>query len=134
MSTLRHLPSMLIVFGGLTVGSALIWWGLTFWPTVSNDYLSMTEAGRCLVLDSSLCRLATSLCGARHAAFILTYSPIILWSGAATTFLGLTVNEAGGASFRSRPPRSDLVGQRVQLPVDGGSHLRQGPIVEDAGD
>ena len=134
MSTLRPLSLALLALGGLSVGSALIWWGLTFWPTVGNQYLSMTEAGRCLVFDSSLCRLPTSLCGARHAAFILTYSPIILWSGAATTFLGLTVNEAGGASFRSRPPRSDLVGQRVQLPVDGSTHLRQGPVVEDTGD
>lgn len=134
MSTLRHLPSLLIVLGGLTVGSALIWWGLTFWPTVSNDYLSMTEAGRCLVFDSSLCRLATSLCSARHAVLIAVYSPTVLWAGTATTFLGLTATEGGSATFRSGPPRSDLIGERVQLPIDGGSHLRQGPIVEDTGD
>ena len=41
---------------------------------------------------------------------------------------------AGAATLRPRPPRSDLVGKRVQLPIDGSTHLRQGPIVEDAGD
>ena len=134
MNTLRHLPSTLIALGGLTVGSALIWWGLTFWPTVSNDYLSMTEAARCLVLDSSLCRLATSLCGARHAALVVAYSPVVLWAGAATAFCGLTVIEAGGRTGRLTPHSSDLVGQRVQLPIDGSPHLRQGPVVEDTGD
>ncbi len=134
MSTLRPLSLALLALGGLSVGSALIWWGLTFWPPVGNQYLSMTEAGRCLVFDSSLCRLATSLCGARHAALVIAYSPIVLWAGAAATFCGLTVFEGGGAKGRSGPPRSDLVGQRVELPIDGRPHLRQGPIVEDTGD
>lgn len=71
------------------MAAALAWWGLTFWPTVSNDYLSITDAGRCLVADSSLCRLATTLCGARHVAPAAGYSPVILWCGAAAAFCGL---------------------------------------------
>ncbi len=131
MNNLRHLPAILLGFGGLIVASALTWWALTFWPTVGNHYLSIAEAGRCLVFDSSLCRLATTLCGARHVALIIAYSPIVLWAGAATTFCGLTVIEAGGPTRRSRSLRSDLVGQRVQLPLDGSPHFRQGSIVED---
>ena len=71
------------------MGAALAWWGLTFWPPVSNDYLSVAEAGRCLVADSSLCRLATSLCGTRHAAPVAAYSPLVLWCGAAVAFCRL---------------------------------------------
>lgn len=89
MTALRHLPAVLLGLGGATVAAALLWWGLTFWPTVSNDYLSVAEAGRCLVADSSLCRLATSLCGARHAVLVAAYSPAALWSGAAAAFGGL---------------------------------------------
>ena len=73
----------------MAVGAAIAWWGLTFWPTVSNDYLSVTEAGRCLVADSSLCRLATSLCGTRHNALVAAYSPLALWCAATVAFCGL---------------------------------------------
>lgn len=73
----------LLALGSATVCAALAWWGVTFWPTVSSDYLSFTEAGRCLVADSSLCRLATSLCGTRHAALVAAYSPLALWIGTA---------------------------------------------------
>ncbi len=89
MRAARHIPGFLLAAGGTTVVAALAWWSLTFWPTVSNDYLSVTEAGRCLVVDSSLCRLATSLCGARHALLVAAYSPVVLWSGAAAAFCGL---------------------------------------------
>ena len=78
MSNLRHLSLPLLALGGMSVASALLWYGLTFWPPVGNQYLSLTEAGRCLVFDSSLCRLATTLCSARHAALVTTYSPILL--------------------------------------------------------
>ncbi len=90
MNAARHLPAVLLALGGAATGSALVWWGLTYWPSVSNDYLSVAEAGRCLVADSSLCRLATSLCGTRHAVLVAaTYSPLVLWSGAAAAFGGL---------------------------------------------
>ena len=89
MSVARQLPTVLLALGGITVAAALVWWSLTFWPTVSNDYLSVTEAGRCLVADSSLCRLATSLCGTRHAVLVAAYSPVALWCGAAAAFCGL---------------------------------------------
>ena len=89
MSALRRVPDVLLAAGATTVLAALAWWGLTFWPTVSNDYLSVTEAGRCLLADSSLCRLATTLCGARHAALVLAYSPLPFWFGVAAAFCGL---------------------------------------------
>ena len=89
MSAARHLPTILLAAGGTTVAAALAWWGLTFWPPISNDYLSVTEAGRCLMADSSLCRLATSLCGTRHVVLVAAYSPLLLWCGAAAAFCGL---------------------------------------------
>lgn len=101
MSAARHLPAVLLAAGAATVAAALAWWGLTFWPPVSNDYLSVTEAGRCLVADSSLCRLATSLCGTRHATLVAAYSPLALWCGAAAAFCGL-----GSAAPRKARPGS----------------------------
>lgn len=89
MSGARHLSAVLLAAGGATVAAAVAWWGFTFWSPVSNDYLSVTEAGRCLVADSSLCRLTTSLCGTRHAALTAAYSPVALWCGAAAAFCGL---------------------------------------------
>ena len=89
MSAARHLPALLFAAGGGTVLASLGWWGLTFWPTVSNDYLSLAEASRCLVADTSICRLATSFCGARHVLLVATYSPLPLWVGLAAAFGGL---------------------------------------------
>ncbi len=89
MTAPRHLPAALFALGAVTIAAALVWWSLTFEPTISNDYLSVAEASRCLLADSSLCHLATSLCGARHAALVAAYSPVLLWSGAAVAFCGL---------------------------------------------
>ena len=89
MTPARRWPALCLALGVATIGSALAWWGATFWPPVSNDYLSVMEAGRCLVADSSLCGLATSLCGARHAVVVAAYSPVVLWLGAAVAGCGL---------------------------------------------
>ncbi len=90
MTGLRFAAPVALAFGLGAMALALAWWGLTYWPTYANGYLSGIEAGRCLVSDSSLCRLATSLCGARHAALVAAaYSPLALWAGTATACGGL---------------------------------------------
>lgn len=95
---------ILLVLGCATVGTALAWWGVTFWPTVTNDYLSLAEAGRCMVADSSLCHLATSLCGTRHAASVSAYSPLSLWLGAAIACSGLWPAAQARTAVGSGPP------------------------------
>ena len=89
MSLAARVPPVCRTLGVATLGAALAWWAMTFWPPISNDYLSVAEAGRCLVADSSLCGLATSLCGTRHAIIVAAYSPLLLWLGAAVAFCGL---------------------------------------------
>lgn len=95
MTLARRWPNVVLGLGLASVGAALAWWGVTFWPPVSNDYLSVAEAGRCLVFGSSLCELATALCGTRHAAIVAAYSPLALWLGAAVAFCGLWPASAG---------------------------------------
>jgi hypothetical protein len=85
----RRIPIALIVGGAATIAAALLWWTLSYWQVWSNDYLSVAEASRCLVADSSICRLATSLCTGRHVGFIAIYSPVALWAGVALAFCGL---------------------------------------------
>ena len=85
----RHLSAVMLAGGGATVATALLWWTLSYWQVWTNDYLSVAESGRCLVADSSICRLATSLCSTRHAPLVAAYSPIALWAGVAIAFCGL---------------------------------------------
>ncbi len=89
MTLARRLPTLLLVTGTATVAGALSWWVLSYWQVWSNDYLSVAESGRCLVADSSICHLATSLCTGRHAALVAVYSPIALWAGVALTLSSL---------------------------------------------
>ena len=82
-------PAVLFVGGAATLAGALVWWTLSYWQVWSNDYLSIAESSRCLVADSSICRLATSLCTGRHAAPVAVYSPVALWAGVAMTLASL---------------------------------------------
>lgn len=89
MSVAVRLPTLLLAGGMAIVAGSLLWWTLSYWQVWSNDYLSVAESGRCLVADSSICRLATSLCTSRHVAAIAVYSPIALWAGVALTLSSL---------------------------------------------
>ena len=105
MIPLHRWPALVSGLGLATMAMALAWWGVTFWPPVSNDYLSVAEAGRCLVADSSLCDLATSLCGARHAAVVSAYSPVALWLGTTVAFCGLWPTSDDSRTSPSEPSR-----------------------------
>ncbi len=89
MTLTRRLPTFLLAAGTATIAGALLWWVLSYWQVWTNDYLGVAESGRCLVSDSSICRLATSLCTTRHAAAIGVYSPAALWAGLALTLSSL---------------------------------------------
>ena len=80
---IRQPGRTLLGTGLLAVAAAVGWWGLSYGQVWHNDYISLPEASRCLVADSAICRLATSLCGARHAAGVAVYSPILFWIGLA---------------------------------------------------
>ena len=109
MSIAQRWPAFVSALGRATMAAALAWWGMTFWPPVSNAYLSVTEAGRCLVADTSLCGLATSLCGSRHAVFVAAYSPIALWLGAAASFCGLWGAPNLSRTSPSEPSRDQAI-------------------------
>jgi hypothetical protein len=94
----RSSPAAVLVLlaGAATTAAALLWWGLTYWPVWSYDYLPLTQAGRCLVQDSTICRLAASLCTGQHRTFVSIYSPLAFWAGAMLLVGGLGVRRATG--------------------------------------
>ncbi len=62
---------------------AVAWWALSFGEVYAHDYITLREALSCSVVDSEICRLATSLCRSRHALTVAAYNSATLWAGAA---------------------------------------------------
>lgn len=94
MTRLRLLPAAVLVAGLATTTGAVLWWGLTYWQVWFYEYLSLPQAGRCLVGDSTICRLAAALCTGQHRALVAVYSPLALWAGAVLSAVGLAVTTA----------------------------------------
>lgn len=69
--------------GGIAVATAFAWWAALFASVVANTGLTFGEAVPCVASYSQLCELETALCGARHLFGIASYSPTLLWCGAA---------------------------------------------------
>jgi len=78
------------LFGGglLVIAFAIAWWWLSYREVLAYDYLSLSQAGVCLVQDSVVCRLATSLCQSKHPFVLLTYTSTALWAGIAALCAG----------------------------------------------
>lgn len=98
MRAARIAPAALLAIGGATTVAALVWWGLTYWPVWSYEYLPLMQASKCLVADSTICRLAASLCTGQHRTLVSIYSPLTLWIGALLL--------AGGFAFQQRAGRT----------------------------
>jgi hypothetical protein len=94
VTLLRLAPTATLASGLATMGGALLWWALTYWQVWTYDYLSLPQAGRCLVTDSTICRLAASLCTGEHRTFVAIYSPLALWTGALFLVGGLAAQQA----------------------------------------
>ena len=95
--TTAHIGSSAVLAAGVaTTAAALMWWGLTYWPVWSYDYLPLTQVGRCLVADSTICRLAASLCTGQHRTLVSIYSPMTLWVGGVLSIGGVIIRRAKG--------------------------------------
>jgi len=86
---MNHPTLALIALGGVTIGAALVWWWATFGDVVEYGYLSWTEAGRCLVRDSDICRLAKALCLGSHPRTLIAYWTSAFWLGLGVLSLSL---------------------------------------------
>ena len=104
MSAARTFSAAILACGACAVLAGIGWWAVSYWQVWANDYLSLPQASRCLLADSSICRLAAALCTGQHQSFAATYSPWIVWLGAATTLCG-----AGPLALIPAPRRTDRV-------------------------
>ncbi len=104
MSRARTFGIVALVAGACTLIGGIGWWAVSYWQVWANDYLSLPQASRCLLADSSICRLAAALCTGQHRSFAATYSPWIVWLGAAATLCG-----AGPLALIPAPRRTDRV-------------------------
>ena len=102
MTLVRLAPAAMLAAGVLTTFGAVLWWGLTYWQVWAYDYVSFPQAGKCLVADSTICRLAASLCTGQHRALVSIYSPVTLWAGALLLAGGLGVRQTLGPPTISR--------------------------------
>lgn len=85
----RAFSLTLLLLGVATMAGATLWWALTYWQVWAYDYLSLPQAGKCLVADSTICRLASALCTGQHRGLVTGYSPIVIWIGAVISCCGL---------------------------------------------
>lgn len=84
--------------GALGLAGAFGWWWLSYAEVYRYDYLTLRQASLCLVGDSEICRLATSLCRGRHASDVAPYSSAALWLA-----LGLLCASLVIPGWRPRP-------------------------------
>jgi hypothetical protein len=96
----RRVARGLTGIGGAAVATAVAWWGLLFPTVVANTGLTFGEALPCVVSNSQLCELETTLCGAGHWLGIKSYSPTLFWCGAALLSVSLLLT-----SLRPAPRR-----------------------------
>ena len=67
MTAGRWASLVLASTGLLTVIGSLGWWWMSYGDVYRYDYLTLGQAGFCLVGESEICRFAASLCRSRHS-------------------------------------------------------------------
>jgi hypothetical protein len=80
---------LIFVAGALVVLISGLWWWLTYSDVIRYEYISVREAGVCLVGESTICHLARALCRGVHPVAIVAYSAAAFWLGVATLSAGL---------------------------------------------
>jgi hypothetical protein len=73
----------LVVSGAIIIVLSVGWWWLTYADVVGYHYLSLQNAGVCLVSNNDICQLAKSLCRGAHPLAIIGYWSASIWIGAA---------------------------------------------------
>ena len=95
--------------GSLALVGSLGWWWLSYGEVYRYDYLSLSQAGRCFVGESEICRLATTLCRGRHTGLVAPYSSTVLWLALGLLCASLVIPgrdvRPSEASMRPRAPR-----------------------------
>jgi len=85
---MSRLTLVMFVFGAAVVAGAIAWWWLTYGEVIGYGYLSLRDAGGCLLTSSDLCSLAKSLCFGAHPRQLYTYWTSAFWTGAGLVFAG----------------------------------------------
>lgn len=69
----------LLGIGVVALGLAGGWWWLTYGEVIGFDYIGWREAGRCMIGDSDICRLARALCRGSHPRLVADYAAPAFW-------------------------------------------------------
>lgn len=75
---------LMFAAGGLVVSVSGLWWWVTYSDVIRYDYISLREAGVCLVGESTICHLARALCRGAHPVATIAYHAAAFWVGIAT--------------------------------------------------
>ncbi|MGJ4856479.1 hypothetical protein AB4037_17325 [Labrys sp. KB_33_2] len=97
MSVLPLYPRILLILGVAIVTLSLLWWWITYRDVIGYNYLSLPDAGLCLVSNSDICQLAKSLCRGTHPLAIVAYWSASLWIGVAALCASLATGTARDA-------------------------------------
>ena len=80
---MTRLPIAMLALGALVVAASAAWWWITYGDVIRYNYISVSEAGVCLLGDSEICRLARALCRGAHPVTIAAYRAATFWIGVA---------------------------------------------------
>jgi len=87
----------LVLSGTIIVLFSIGWWWLTFSDVIGYNYLSLPNAGLCLVSNTDICQLAKSLCRGVHPLAIIGYWSASIWIGVAALCASLVTGRAWDA-------------------------------------
>jgi hypothetical protein len=88
----KRLASGLVLLGAAVMIAALGWWWLTYRDVIQFAYISVHEAGYCIVGETDICALARALCRGAHPLAIATYASLSLWLGFGLLCIGLVID------------------------------------------
>jgi hypothetical protein len=97
MQTLPLATRFLVASGAIIVILSVGWWWVTYRDVIGYNYMSLPDAGVCLVSNTDICQLARSLCRSTHPLAIITYWSASIWIGVAALCGSLVTGTARNA-------------------------------------
>jgi len=97
MRTLPLATRLLVISGLAIVALSIGWWWVTYRDVIGYSYLSLPDAGVCLVSNTDICQLARSLCRSTHPLAVAAYWSASIWVGVAALCASLVTGSTQDA-------------------------------------